>query len=406
MVILKITLQNFSLLIAIGLILSGCGIMRTDHVAHDLKPMVVDHELPGTELLDVSIAVFDSEKLTPDELEKQGLSDKIRQAEQRFIPIHLKYTLQRTGYWGAVRVLPDDNEANVQVSGILLQSDGQRLDVRVEVKDSRGEIWFVKTYTETVTPGDYADVVVEKKDAFQDIYTAIANDMAAYRNRLTPARVRDIRQISELRFAADMAPDKFTGYLAEDRKKNFTLVRLPDKSDPMLKRVKAVKVRDEMLADVINGYYDMLYQDLWKPYADWRKLHSEEVIALRAVEKEALNRQLFGVAAIIGAILVSSSNDDLADSVLPGVMVMGGAAAFYSGLQKREETRIHKDAIEELGDSFSAEAEPLVVEVEGEMVRLSGSAEEQYTKWREMLREIYAAETGLPPVEKADGKTR
>ena len=26
-----------------------------------------------------------------------------------FIPVHLKYTLQRTGYWGAVRVVPDDD---------------------------------------------------------------------------------------------------------------------------------------------------------------------------------------------------------------------------------------------------------------------------------------------------------
>ncbi len=37
------------------------------------------------------------------------------------------------------------------------------------------------------------------------------------------------------------------------------------------------------------------------------------------------------------------------------------------------------------------------MEVVGETVRLTGSAEEQYQKWREMLRDIYAAETGLPP---------
>ena len=77
-------------------------------------------------------------------------------------------------------------------------------------------------------------------------------------------------------------------------------------------------------------------------------------------------------------------------------MVFGGAAAIYSGFQKREETKIHKEVIEELNMSFTSEAEPLVVEVVGETVKLTGSAEEQYQKWREMLREIYASETGLP----------
>jgi hypothetical protein len=87
-------------------------------------------------------------------------------------------------------------------------------------------------------------------------------------------------------------------------------------------------------------------------------------------------------------------------------MVIGGAAAIYSGFQKRQETKIHKDVIEELSVSFSSEAEPLVVEVVGETVRLTGSAEEQYQKWREMLREIYASETGLPLDSAGDGTNR
>ena len=59
--------------------------------------------------------------------------------------------------------------------------------------------------------------------------------------------------------------------------------------------------------------------------------------------------------------------------------------------------------IEELNISFTSEAEPLVVEVIGETVRLTGSAEEQYQKWREMLRTIYASETGLPLESAEDG---
>lgn len=164
----------------------------------------------------------------------------------------------------------------------------------------------------------------------------------------------------------------------------------------MLKRVRAVQVRDDMLLDTINGYYEVYYNDLWQPYGDWRKLYNEELAALNKVKKQALTRQILGIASIIGGVALSTGNGNLSNSNLPGVMVMGGAAAVYSGFQKQEETKIHKDVIEELSISFTSEAEPLVVEVVGETVRLTGSAEEQYQKWREMLRDIYASETGLP----------
>ena len=55
---------------------------------------------------------------------------------------------------------------------------------------------------------------------------------------------------------------------------------------------------------------------------------------------------------------------------------------------------MHKESIRELGESFDSEVEPLVVEVEGQTRRLTGSAEERYREWRRILREIYAVETG------------
>ena len=42
--------------------------------------------------------------------------------------------------------------------------------------------------------------------------------------------------------------------------------------------------------------------------------------------------------------------------------------------------------------------EPLLVEVEGKVLQLTGSVESQYASWRELLREIFATETGLPVI--------
>jgi hypothetical protein len=38
----------------------------------------------------------------------------------------------------------------------------------------------------------------------------------------------------------------------------------------------------------------------------------------------------------------------------------------------------------------------MVVDVEGRTLQLKGSAEQQYAEWRQLLRELYEHETGLP----------
>lgn len=383
----------FVMLLAL-LVLSGCATMQSE-VADHVRPMVAEQELDSSELLDVAIVIFDSEELTDDEISELGLSEEIRRAEERYMPIQLKYTMQRTGYWGAVRVVPTPSKAHLQVRGTIVHSDGEQLTLEIEAYDSRNVKWFEKSYSEELRLSEYSGIAPEKKDPFQDVYNTIANDLAAHREELTAEDFREIQQVSELRAAHDMAPDAFDGHLEVDKKGIYQIARLPADSDPMLQRVRAIQLRDDMLLDTINSYYEVYYNDLWQPYSDWRKLYNEELVAMKEVKKQALTRQLLGLAAIVGGVAMST-NSNVSGSGLPGLMVVGGAAAIYSGFQKSQETKIHRDVIEELSLSFSSEAEPLVIEVVGETVRLTGTAEEQYQQWRKMLREIYASETGFP----------
>ena len=69
-----------------------------------------------------------------------------------------------------------------------------------------------------------------------------------------------------------------------------------------------------------------------------------------------------------------------------------------SGIDLGGQAEIHEDAIRELGVSFESEVKPLVVEVDGETVELTGSAEVQYADWRRLLKSIYFTETGLGEV--------
>ena len=128
------------------------------------------------------------------------------------------------------------------------------------------------------------------------------------------------------------------------------------------------------MVDTLNGHYTNFFREMEIPYDEWRKVRVEEITALRRIKREATTRKVLGFAAIAGAIAIG---------------------AIKTGFDKDSETTIHRDAIEELGASFASEARPLVVEVEGETHELTGSAEVQYAKWRELLRTIYASETGL-----------
>jgi len=330
---------------------------------------------------------------------------EIREAEARYMPVHLRGVMEKTGYWGAVRVLPLATEENehegveVLVRGAIKASDGAVLTLEIRALDASGRQWFTRTYQGSTDAAGY-NKIVAGADSFESVYHAIANDLAQFRDRLTDRERLTIRRIAEMRFAADMVPDAFDGYLNKNEKGFYTLVRLPAEDDPGYRRVLVVRDRDFLLVDTLNGHYDNFYRDMGISYEEWRKARSIEAEALREARKKANVRKAVGVAAILGAIAIEvmgGQNTRAATSTARDVMVLGGIYSIKRGIDLNAQTTIHKEAIEELGVSFSSEAQPLVVEVEGEVHELTGSAEAQYAQWRELMRKIHASETGLVP---------
>ena len=390
-----------NLLLVPLILLGGCSTISSHrNINNDVQITKPAVEINESQLLDVWIELFEPGELQVDEDDTKGLSVDIREAEARYMPVLLRDTMEKTGYWGAVRVVPRGTEGGeVLVQGVILESDGERLELKITALDASGRKWFSSTYEAEVTLQEYRDAESSGREVFQSLFNAIANDLAVYRATLEPDDILTIHRVAALRFDADLAPDVFSDYLQRSDKGEFTIVRLPAKDDPMVRRVNAIRERDFLLIDTLNGHFDNFNQNMQEPYMQWRKTRLEELESLRAIQGEARKRKLLGVAAILGAIAIEAmgSNSTRASTgTLRNVMVVGGAYAVKTGFDKDSETTIHRDAIEELGDSFSAETKPLVVEVEGEIHELTGSAEVQYVKWRALLKQIYAAETGLP----------
>ena len=111
-------------------------------------------------------------------------------------------------------------------------------------------------------------------------------------------------------------------------------------------------------------------------------------------------RKIIGALAILGAVAASPGSG--LESAARDAALIGGIAAVQSGIAKGKEAKIHVEGLKELAASFDSEIEPLLVEVEGHTLRLEGSAEAQYAEFRQLLREIFVSETGLP----AEGEER
>jgi hypothetical protein len=352
-------------------------------------------EVPIHALLDIGIMLFDPG--IPDDAkaqQKKFVFPDVRRAEARYMPYHLKNTLETSGHWGAVWVIPERTDAvDILVTGRIEQSDGLGVQIRVAAWDSTKREWLNKVYDTEVPEKAYAQYRDFSQDPYQNVYNEIANDLLAVRSRMGQAALEKVRTVSELRYAADLVPAAYAGHIDESRNGRIEVLRLPAAEDPMLNRLKAVREREYTLVDTLNEYYAGLYYDLSQPYENWRRLSREETIKYQELKRSARMRQLMGLAAILGAVAYEGSGGS--NGAITDVAIFGGIEGIKSGFGKKAESDLHKESLRELGSSFDAEAQPLIVEVEGQTRRLTGTAEEKYKEWRRILHEIYATETGL-----------
>ena len=378
------------------LILSGCA----TYSSHTVGPTPIEQaktEIPEEQLMDVGILVFETKELTAEDAKDEGTSLDIRKAETHYIPYHLKNTLHQSGHWGAIQVVPaETNSVDLLVKGKILESNGEDLVLEVDVVDATGKRWFKRKYSAEVSTPDYSGNKVGEKDAYQDLYNAIANDMAEYKMKQDVAEIKTIRTVSKLKFAREFAPDAFDGYLAQDKKGRLSVKRLPADDDPMMERLLKIREREYMYVDTLNRQYDGFYNEMWPPYENWRKLNLTEREARKKIKREAMTKQLLGALIVAGAVVAGTRNANAGRVLAPAMAVIGGQV-FISGWNVSKEAQMHSAAIEELSESFGNEMQPVTMEFEGRQYELTGSAEEQFKRWKLLLRQIYFAETGFEP---------
>lgn len=379
------------------MLVSAC-VSQTVRTVDMTPPRQSSTYLDEPQLLDVGVAIFDAN--VPDDFDQrieELIFPEVRRTEAQYFPYFLKNTLQATGNWGAVRVIPRATHAvDVVVEGKILYSDGESLGLNVRVTDARGVQWFDREYTALASKYAYEPDIPASIDAFQAIYKNIADDMLAYRESLGSDDAQRVRQIAEMKFAREFAPDAFAEHVEKDDAGVTRLMRLPSEDDPMLNRVRRVRDREYLFIDTLDEYYTNFYRQMFPAYQDFRRSSFDQVILHKRLKAQSRSRAIGGTLAIVGSVggIYESNNAYVDASGLVGIGA--GATLIGSAISKANEAEMQAEKIRELGTAVEAELVPTTIELENQTARLQGTVQQQYEQLRGILRRVYFEDLDLP----------
>jgi hypothetical protein len=293
---------------------------------------------------------------------------RLREIEAAYMPVLLRHMLEQSGAWGAVRVLPRSTPAvDLQVTGRIVHADGEQLLLDIRAEDSAGRVWLQRNYRDLSTADDFP--VAAEDEPFADLYRQVANDLLALQQDLSGQTVRQLRQLSVLRYAAGLSPEAFAAYLQVDASGVYRVRRLPAAGDPMLARVDRIRNKEHLFIDTVDEQYLDLQQAMAPTYHLWRQYRREQAIFSEGYEHRASERQRAGRS--------------------------GSFIAMQQAYDAYRLSRIYEQDLHDLALGFDNEVKPTVMEMDGRVYRLSGSLQRQYREWREILRRIFKLETGL-----------
>jgi hypothetical protein len=405
-------MRRLALLVIGSWWLAGCSSSEVV-VAHSVPLSTATEAVAEEELLDVGIVLFDSgvpegevPKEVLEELIRAGTFLHIRRSESVYMSVLLRQTLQRTGSWGSVWIAPKPTTAaDVNIVGKILHSDGDQLRLVVTATDSTGRVWLdEERYEMETAAGAFNRQRYPDLDPYQDAFNAIANDLAIAQNQLSAKDRRDLRTLTGIRYAADVSPDAFAGYVVADEKDgSYELNRLPADGDPMFDRTQRVRQRERLFLDTLDQHYAQFSTEAMAPYDSWREYTREESIAVRELTKSARWRTGMGIAAIVASIAYGSNSDSgsFSDRMLRDALMYVGVDMIRASQVRKQEKRLHTETLEELSQDFDDSIEPMVVEIQGTQHRLTGTADAQYDEWRQLLRQVFITESGFVPEDVA-----
>ena len=328
-------------------------------------------DLPEAHDLNVTIPVFDPGiPADPAEFRDLGVFPRIREIEARVQPFHLREAIASAGTWGAVRVVSaPDASAELQVSARIAESDGDRLTLDVRAVDATGRLWLEERFSGVPDERNDAKSGDDGASGFASLFAAIALELANVRDELSARELREIRGVSLMLYASELAPAAFDGYVGKTADGRWRLLRLPAYDAPMLRRIELIRNTEFLITDVIDAKFRELNAELTRTFRAWREYRR------KLVDYKAENARY---AAANSGDAPRGSWEAIKDQYF---------IYKYDRITVQEQDR--------LAVAFNNEVEPKIEAMEQRLAELEGWVAQGYDEWRRLLDELHEVDTVL-----------
>ena len=162
-------------------------------------------------LLDVGVVLLDDgvELLDEDSVAYSN----VRRSEAVWFSEQLKATLEKSNAWGLVRTLPNSNVVfDLTIEGQILESNGEDLNLLVNVYDASGQAWLSKEYFQRASQYAYNDEVTLDTDPFQNLFNDIANDLFVSLDTVR-SHIKNIYKALEINSKAELIKKSYNNEL-------------------------------------------------------------------------------------------------------------------------------------------------------------------------------------------------
>ncbi|MDA0705544.1 MAG: hypothetical protein O2907_00895 [Proteobacteria bacterium] len=306
--------------------------------------------------LNISIAIFDPGIPADRSLHRKlQVFPRVREIEALYLPFVLHDMLVSARVGGAVRVIPEsDPAAELLVSGTILNSDGETLQLRLQVTDASGTVWLNEIFS----------------GPQQDLFAEFGASLIAARSSRDMPSLNTVIEVSLLRYGQQLAPAAFDGYLESTADGTLRIRRLPAKSDPMLARIERIRDVEYVFTDAIDAKFRELSADIEVVYKVWRE-YRQKFSRYQAQEAERIAN---------------------AQSTAPP----GSFEAISSHYENYKWDRQAVQEQEKWAAGFENEMAPTINAIEARVFELKGWVADRYDEWRRILGQMFELETELP----------
>ena len=288
-----------------------------------------------------------------------------RKTEAQLLASKQRSVFEESGQWGVVRLYPEYSVIpELMLELIVLESDGRELSIKATLTAVSGDVLLAETYLDRSAS---TNLTSQPEDPFADLFHRIHRDVATAVSQHSQSS-RYLDTLSFLRYAQQLVPEAFAGYLASNSDQ-WQLLREPSDQDPMYGRIAKLRDYELLFVDTIDEQLSGALRDIDVAYRLWLQASKEQLDWLERRRSRGLN--------------VASFSDD---------STFARHQAVYAAYRS---LKIHEQELFELVLDLESESRSTALEIEDNVVKLEGTLEQQYREWRETLAKIVQLENAF-----------